>query len=100
MLLICLALRCKAADGPGLETGNEKGEKKKKVSVAAEEKAPRVWDEAVSRAQLCASNAQVVVITLVVELCSCRVTESCLALNTMDCSMPGFPVLQHLLEFA
>ena len=32
---------------------------------------------------------------------SCSVTKSCLTLgNTMDCSMPGFPVLHHLPEFA
>ena len=33
--------------------------------------------------------------------CCCSVSESCLTLcNPMDCSMPGFPVLYHLLEFA
>ena len=32
---------------------------------------------------------------------SCSDTQSCLALcNPMDCSMPGFPVLHHLLELA
>ena len=32
---------------------------------------------------------------------SCSATQWCLALcNPMDCSMPGFPVLQHLLELA
>ena len=31
----------------------------------------------------------------------CSVTQSCLTLcSPIDCSMPGFPVLQHLLEFA
>ena len=31
----------------------------------------------------------------------CSVTQSCLTLcDPMDCSMPGFPVLHHLLEFA
>ena len=31
----------------------------------------------------------------------CLVAKSCLSLyNLMDCSMPGFPVLHHLLEFA
>ena len=31
----------------------------------------------------------------------CSVTRSCPTLfNPMDCSTPGFPVLQHLLEFA
>ena len=34
-------------------------------------------------------------------LCCCSVTRSCLTLwDSMDCSTPGFPVLQHLLEFA
>ena len=33
--------------------------------------------------------------------CSCLVTKSCLILcDLMDCSMPGFPVLHNLLEFA
>ena len=32
---------------------------------------------------------------------SCSVTELCPTLcNPMDCNMPGFPVLHHLLEFA
>ena len=32
--------------------------------------------------------------------CCCSVTKSCLAFgNPMGCSMPGFPVLHHLLEF-
>ena len=31
--------------------------------------------------------------------CCCSVTQSCLTLcNPMNCSMPGFPVLHHLLE--
>ena len=33
--------------------------------------------------------------------CCCSVTRSCLTLcNPMDCNTPGFPVLQHLPEFA
>ena len=33
--------------------------------------------------------------------CCCSVTQSCPALcDPMDCSMPDFPVLHHLLEFA
>ena len=33
--------------------------------------------------------------------CCCSVAQWCLALcNPMDCSMPGFPVLHHLLELA
>ena len=33
--------------------------------------------------------------------CCCSVDQSCTALcDTMDCSMPGFPVLRHLPEFA
>ena len=33
--------------------------------------------------------------------CCCSVAKSCLILrNAMDCSMPSFPVLHHLLEFA
>ena len=33
--------------------------------------------------------------------CCCSVTPSCPTLcNPMDCSMPGFPVLHYLLEFA
>ena len=33
--------------------------------------------------------------------CCCSVTQSCLTLcDPMDCSTPGFPVLQHLPEFA
>ena len=33
--------------------------------------------------------------------CCCSVTKSCLTLcDLMDCSMPGFPVLHCLLEFA
>ena len=32
---------------------------------------------------------------------TCSFTKSCLTLgNPMDCSMPGFPVLHYLLEFA
>ena len=32
--------------------------------------------------------------------CFCSVNKSCLTLcNPMNCSMPGFPVLHHLLEF-
>ena len=30
----------------------------------------------------------------------CSVTLLCLTFNPMHCSMPGFPVLDHLLEFA
>ena len=34
-------------------------------------------------------------------ICCCSVTKSCLALcDPMDCSIPGFPVLHHLPEFA
>ena len=34
-------------------------------------------------------------------ICCCSVTQSCPTLcDPMDCSMPGFPVLHHLLEFA
>ena len=33
--------------------------------------------------------------------CCCSVTQSCPTLcNPMDCSIPGFPVLHHLPEFA
>ena len=33
--------------------------------------------------------------------CFCSITQSCLTLcDPMNCSMPGFPVLYHLLEFA
>ena len=33
--------------------------------------------------------------------CCCSVAQSCLTLcNPMDCSMPGFPVLHYLEEFA
>ena len=33
--------------------------------------------------------------------CTCLVTKSCLILcNPMDCSIPGFPVLHYLLDFA
>ena len=33
--------------------------------------------------------------------CCCSVTKSCQTVyNTMDCSMPGFPVLHYLAEFA
>ena len=33
--------------------------------------------------------------------CCCSVTQSCPTLcDPMDCSMPGFPVLHHLLQFA
>ena len=33
--------------------------------------------------------------------CCCSVAKSCLTLcDPMDCSMPGFPVLHYLLEFA
>ena len=33
--------------------------------------------------------------------CCCSVTKSCLTLwDPMDCSMPGFPILHYLLEFA
>ena len=35
------------------------------------------------------------------ESCCRSVTQSCLTLcNPMDCSMPGFPILHHLLDFA
>ena len=38
---------------------------------------------------------------LLVLLIMCSVTQSCLTLcNPMDCSMPGFSVLHHLLELA
>ena len=30
----------------------------------------------------------------------CSVTQSCLTLDPVDCSMPGFPVLHHLPELA
>ena len=34
-------------------------------------------------------------------ICCCAVTESCLTpCDPMDCSIPGFPVLHYLLEFA
>ena len=34
-------------------------------------------------------------------LCVCSVAKFCATLcNPMDCSMPGFPVLHYLLEFA
>ena len=34
-------------------------------------------------------------------LCCCSVAQSCLTLcDPMDCSMPGFPVLHYLPEFA
>jgi len=34
-------------------------------------------------------------------VCCCSVTQLCLTLcDPMDCSMPGFPVLQHLLELS
>ena len=33
--------------------------------------------------------------------CWCSITQSCLThCDSMDCSMPGFPALHHLLEFA
>ena len=33
--------------------------------------------------------------------CSCSVAQSCLTIcDPMDCSMPGFPILHHLLELA
>ena len=36
-----------------------------------------------------------------VHICFCLVAKLCLTLcNPMDCSMPGFPVLHHLLKFA
>ena len=31
--------------------------------------------------------------------CYCSVTKACLTLQPMNCSMPGFPVLQYLPEF-
>ena len=38
---------------------------------------------------------------MVVKYCCCSIAQSCLNLcDPMDCSMPGFPVLHHLLEFA
>ena len=33
-------------------------------------------------------------------ICCCSVAKLCRLCNTMDGSMPGFPVLHHLLEFA
>ena len=37
----------------------------------------------------------------VVGICCCSVAQTCPTLcNPMDCSMPGFPVLHYLLEFA
>ena len=40
-------------------------------------------------------------ISFIFKLCCGSATESCLTLcNPMDSSMPGFPVLHHLLEFA
>ena len=39
--------------------------------------------------------------TSLTQQCCCSATQSCSTLcNLMDCSTPGFPVLQHLLEFA
>ena len=36
-----------------------------------------------------------------ISFCCCSVAKSCPTLcNPMDCSMPGFPVLHYLLEFA
>ena len=32
--------------------------------------------------------------------CYCSVTKACLTLQPMNCSMPGFPVLQYFPEFA
>ena len=35
------------------------------------------------------------------KICCCSITQSCLTLcDPMDCSMPGFPILHHLLELA
>ena len=37
----------------------------------------------------------------IVKSCCCSVTQSCLTLcDPMECSMPGYPVLHHLPEFA
>ena len=37
----------------------------------------------------------------VIPHCCCSITKSCLTLcDPMDCSMPGFPVLHYLLDFA
>ena len=36
-----------------------------------------------------------------IHCCCCSVAQSCPTLcDPMDCSMPGFPVLHYLLEFA
>ena len=38
--------------------------------------------------------------TIVITIVCCSVTESCLNLcNSMDYSMPGFPILYYVLEF-
>lgn len=68
MLLICFALRSKAAYRPGLGTGSKKEKKGIEVSVAAWEKAPRVWNEAVSEPSCVPPDAQIVVSTLIVFL--------------------------------
>ena len=40
-------------------------------------------------------------ITMYIYIYSCSVAKSCPTLcNPMNCSMPGFPVLHYLLEFA
>ena len=49
------------------EGGKQKRRRKRiKVSVAAKGEAPRVWNKGVSRAQLCATSAQIVVLARIV----------------------------------
>ena len=41
------------------------------------------------------------VLVVMIHLCCCSVTKLCPPVcDAMDCSMPGFPVLHYLLEFA
>ena len=37
---------------------------------------------------------------LSIEICCCSVAQSCPTLCNLNCTMPGFPVLHYLLEFA
>ena len=49
----------------------------------------------------CLKSVFILVLVLEEGLCCCSFTQSCPTLyDPLDCSMPGFPVLHHLPEFA
>ena len=61
------------------------------------------WSKCYQQNILCGlqKGIRIIHVKLLVQCCCCSITKSCLILcDPMDCSMPGFPVLHYLLEFA